>query len=533
MKLYQWILAGTLFLTSCSGFLDREPNDALSPGTFFKTEEDAMLALTGCYNRWWDSSDVLEWDSTSDNSYSFHIRRGYQVIGNGTMTPTNPGAALYSYTTIDRCNVLLENLDRIPFKSESVREQIRAEARFLRAWRYFVMTVNYGGVPLFVNSVDVIEDARKPRESFENLCSFIETELEAITKDGILPKKTNDGRISQGAALALQMRYWLYREKYADALASARRITKLGYKLFADGYENIFTLENENNDEIILSCQAMQNDYKVDIQYLLPNSNGGWSAHVPTQSLVDAYEMKSGLTIEEAQSTGEYDPVHPFRNRDPRLKATVLYPGQDWRVKGKTIIFDPLDPKSNDYPTKANNATKTAYNFKKYLAPTDQFPDIRNTGIDVIVFRYAEVLLTIAEAKIELGEIDEEMYSSIDQVRQRAGMPAVDRAKYADRESLRELIRRERRVEFAFEGMRRYDIIRWGIANEVMNGKVWGCAKGKVIHDATLPEEDRVELTPDDHFFVEDRVFDPAKNIYLPIPQSEIDQNPALTSDPY
>ena len=533
MKLYNWLLIGTLLLSSCDDFLNRIPNDSLSPETFYKTEADAELALIGCYNQWWTSENVWDWDSASDNAYNFHPHEGYQQIGNGTMAPSNPGNTFYDYTTITRCNELLNSLDAIEFKSEANRNRIRSEARFLRVWHYFIMAMNYGGVPLVETTFETIEESRLPRNSYEEVCAFIEKELADITKDGVLPKKTNDGHISQGAALALQMRYSLYRKQYDKSLEAAHKIQTLGYSLFEGGYENLFTLDNENNNEVILSCQAIQNDYKVTIRYILPNSNGGWSSHVPTKSLVDAFETTSGLTIEEAEKTGEYDPVRPFKNRDPRLKATVLYPGQTWYNRGKTYIYDPLDSKSADYPTKANNATKTAFNFRKYLCPLSQFPDLNNTGIDVIVFRYAEVLLSIAEAKIELNEIDDEVYDCLDAVRQRAGMPVVDRAKYAEQASLRELVRRERRVEFAFEGQRRYDIIRWGIAKDVLNGKVYGCAQGKVIHDESLPEDDRVELRPNDCFFVENRVFDENKNIYLPIPQSELDQNPNLTSDPY
>jgi len=100
--------------------------------------------------------------------------------------------------------------------------------------------------------------------------------------------------------------------------------------------------------------------------------------------------------------------------------------------------------------------------------------------MNLIVSRYAEVLLTIAEAKIELGRLDEEMYQSLDMVRERAGMPKVNRIKYASKEKLRELVRRERRVELSFEGLRRADIIRWDIAKNVLNGKAEGSWMGVI-----------------------------------------------------
>jgi len=151
-----------------------------------------------------------------------------------------------------------------------------------------------------------------------------------------------------------------------------------------------------------------------------------------------------------------------------------------------------------------------------------------NMGNDIFIFRYAEVLLTIAEAKLELGQIDNELYEAVDAVRLRAGMPAVDRTKYADQGSLRKLVRNERRVEFAMEGLRRDDIIRWDIAADVLNGDLDGAKRGTVL-ETTRPNGDHnvsMNLSPN---FIESRSFQAPKNNLLPIPQSAIDKNPELT----
>jgi hypothetical protein len=146
--------------------------------------------------------------------------------------------------------------------------------------------------------------------------------------------------------------------------------------------------------------------------------------------------------------------------------------------------------------------------------------------MNIIVTRYAEVLLTIAEAKIELGRIDNELYTCLDMVRERAGMPKVDRTKYASKEKLRELVRRERRVEFAFEGLRRADIIRWDIAKDVLNGKAEGSWTGVV--NKTEPNEDKRAQLDGEPIFIEDRQFQPF-NRYLPIGQDQLDLNKNLT----
>src|SRR5690606_28940012 len=150
-----------------------------------------------------------------------------------------------------------------------------------------------------------------------------------------------------------------------------------------------------------------------------------------------------------------------------RLRASVVYPGQVYAAQ----VYRSVEDGSADYYNKADNASKTGYNFKKYTTFLDLNPSSSywNMGNDIYIIRYAEVLLTIAETKIELWQIDNELYEALDAVRLRAGMPAVDRVKYADQASLRTLLRNERRVEFAMEGLRRDDIIRWNIATDVLN----------------------------------------------------------------
>ena len=150
-----------------------------------------------------------------------------------------------------------------------------------------------------------------------------------------------------------------------------------------------------------------------------------------------------------------------------RLKATILYPGQVYGIY--TDGFRSLVKGDVDHGLTANNATHTGFNFKKFYSDLSEYDDYWDAARNFPVLRYAEVLLSYAEAKIEQGKVDASVYDAINQVRTRAGMPNVDEAKYNTADKLRELVRRERRVEFAYEGMRRWDIIRWGIAKDVLN----------------------------------------------------------------
>ena len=158
-----------------------------------------------------------------------------------------------------------------------------------------------------------------------------------------------------------------------------------------------------------------------------------------------------------------------------------------------------------------------------------EYDDVWNAERNFPVLRYAEVLLSYAEAKIELNQIDASMYDAINQVRTRAGMPNVDEAKYNNQEKLRELIRRERRVEFAYEGMRRWDVIRWGIAKDVMSQPVVR-VEGEIL--PTKNEEGDFNVNITGTTVEETRTFTVGKNELLPIPQGTIDANPLITQNP-
>ena len=277
--------------------------------------------------------------------------------------------------------------------------------------------------------------------------------------------------------------------------------------------------------------------HDTSIGSMLNNSVGGWSSMVPTANLINLYEMKTGLTTDESGSG--YDATHPFKDRDPRMAMTVCYPGANYITpEGKTAIYNTLDQtlpggkKNEDYPESANNSSKTGLTWNKYTAPANQYADVWSTNASPIVFRYAEVLLSYAEAENELNGPSADVYAKINLVRQRVGMPAVDQTKYGTKDKLRELIRRERSVEFAGEGLRRADILRWKgadgkmIAETVLNGPLQRMV-GTVDMTGTNPET-RATINPSapaEAKLVENRIFKPHFR-YLPIPQWVIDRNP-------
>ena len=527
--------------TSCSDFLDVTPKDALSPSTTWQTETDAKKFAIGCYDGWEDGTQLLYFDCGSDYGFNNFSWEGYRPWGDGTLTATNTGASLYSFTTIRRCNTFMENIDAIPFTDEATKNDLIAQVRFLRAYQYFKMNWWYGGVPI-IDNYESAEEAQVPRNTEEEVRTFVEQELDEITPM-LNATPAERGRVAKGAALALRMREALYYEDWATAKDRAQQIIDLGQYSLDPDYENLFTVAGQSSPEIILAVQYIENTKGLGvIGQMYNNGDGGWSSVIPTHNLIDTYEMENGLTIDEDGSG--YDPVHPFANRDPRLAMTVCYPGADYiNSNGVTAVFNTLDTQIDgadnaNYMTSADNASKTGLTWNKYLAPITQYADIWSTSACPIVFRYAEVLLTWAEAENELNGPSAEVYNKLNQIRTRVGMPEVDQAKYGTKEKLRELIRRERGVEFAGEGIRRADIVRWKdasgkmVAETVLNGTLERRV-GTVSMDASVDPELRATITvdaPATEKFIETRKF-AAHNRYFPIPQTSIDKNPQLTQN--
>ncbi len=527
-RLYIYIAVITvMFGTSCSDFLDTVPRDALSPNTTWQTEQDAEKFLVGCYDGWTDDGGLLYWDAASDFGFNYHIHEGWKNIGNGGMTASNQVANYYSFGMIRRCNDFLINIEDVEFADQSKKNNMIGQVKAIRAFQYLERNWMYGGIPI-IDSYETAEEAMVPRNTEEEVKDFIYKELdEAIQL--LSDKPAARGYIAKGAALAMKMRAALYYGDLELSRNAAKSIMDLGLYELDSSFSNLFTLAGQDSKEIIVSYQHDANLYSYWLLGAMYNNDvGGWSSIVPTQNLIDTYEMSNGLTKDE-QGSG-YDPVHPFANRDPRMAMSVIFPGMDWNGG----VFNTLDAEINgaknaNNPNDADNASKTALTWGKYLTNIAQYSDMWSTNASPIIFRYAEVLLSFAEAENELNGPSNEVYDAIDAIRQRVDMPEVDRTKYASKEALRELIRRERGVELAGEGLRRADILRWKdsdgkmLAETVLNGPLMRIT-GTVDYSET-DQFKRAKVSGET--LVENREFKP-HNRYMPIPQSALDKNPNL-----
>lgn len=534
-------------MTSCDDFFDTAPKDGLSPATFWKTESDAESAVVACYQDWCSpatgSSEVFFADCMSDIAYSHTGSSKYKYVGNGSATRSST-VAYYSYTTIRRCNTFMANIDNVPFTNEQTKNNLVGQVRTIRAFRYFQMNFWYGGVPLITDLPQLADDAKLPRDSEETVKQFVYDELDKAANE-LNDKPSARGRIAKGTALAIKMRASLYWGDLDQALAAARSIQNLNqYEIEKTlSYQELFSLSGRDSKEIICSMQHVQTTYEFgNTIRLFNNQDGGWASMVPTQNFVDVFEMDNGLMPDEDGSG--YDATHPFAHRDPRLKASVVYPGQDWKgADGNVRVFNTLDKTINgktnkDYMDAATNASHTGLIWAKYTVPISQYSaSLSNDELCPILFRYAEVLLTIAEIDVEKNQNFDEVYSILDELRTRGGHIAVDRTKYNTQAKLRELVRRERCIELGGEGLRRADIVRWKddngkmLAETLLNGTLYRMV-GTV--DSSNPDPDMratIELPSESNQSkrkLEDRTFSSYMR-YLPIHNDQLTTNPNLT----
>jgi hypothetical protein len=549
MKYISYKLVAILAISALAGCtdssLEKLPQDQISSGSFWTSEKEARLALTGCYayieGGYYNAYD----DASSDNAYCQYPWEGpATAISAGNIDESIDRGYKSRYKAIRQYNYFLDNVGKTPM-NEDLKKRFIAEAKVLRAMTYFELARNFGAVPLLKSAyADPMETAVEP-SSEADVITFVLAELASVADQ--LPASyaggTNNetGRITTGAAWAVKARVELQYGKWTEAAASATKVMGMGYQLFRvtalstkdtqddyssfvtfanaaektkfykgmASYEQQFWAVNENSKEVILASQNIDNssyEYGNGLNTLFPSSDlGGWSSITPTTELVDAYWDKNGNTFTPptaAQRATNYNNGTPnaayyneFKNRDTRLYASILFPSNPWDRYNSGYVFQ--------WGKGGNNNSKTGYNFRKLIDPAYTTSDWDGAQ-DFQVIRYAEVLLTYAEAKNEATGPDASIYAALNDIRDRSGMPAIDAITFNTKDKLRQVIRNERRIELAGEGQRFQDIRRWNIGSAVM----------KTTYDITNSKAQ--ERTWNDKF------------VKMPYPQSAMDHNPFL-----
>jgi hypothetical protein len=583
----KYIIASCLLIVLCNSCEDTvlnldDPGQPTS-ATFFKTEAQLEVALAGIYESL-NYVSVTPFPQVLDHATDLAFNRGNVA---GTATATQGGLSSTDglingfwtsfYGGIQRANNLLSNMTKAEAVTVPTRfSEIKGEALFLRAFFYSYLIELYGDVPYRTDIVTSLLDEGLilPKTPKAEIAANIIADLEIAA--GLLPATpAQQGRASGNAANALIARIALFNDNFTLAASKAQVVMISGLTLHPD-YESLFLDANIGASEILLSMDYAVGTKVHQLSRRQGTRFGGWCQFVPVQQTVDSYETINGLPIDEDPA---FDPANPFENRDPRLKATIVTPGDIWT--NHTIIqhsdsiavwkynngvkvervFNPnsanpgglkiIDPITNvEYTTGgANRFTSfTGYFWKKFSDEPNLKLELVNNPSNseqpIILMRYAEVLLNYAEAKIEDNKIDQTVLDAINEVRERAykgsGIP-YPAITTMDQGALRKIVRRERKVEFADEGLRLFDIRRWKIAEKVMNGiAVGGPANGfsKIGGDLGLkpdidddghvtypgaPIDPRAEKGNLHYRNLETRVFNPIRDYLWPIPQAEID----------
>lgn len=514
-KLSILIMLGGIAFAGCNKQLDDQPQSSTSQATYWATATDATNAVNNCYSRLGDVDNRIFISCATDDSYSWSDwPSDVRLVGNGSGSiSTGTFANFWSnlYHMIATCNDVMDNIDRVTMDAD-LKARLKGEARFLRAYAYQQLIGLYGDV-VFRDHTPTASEFSLPRTPRATVAKWIVDELDAIAPALPISYGTADqGRITRGAALALKARTLLYEGDYANAATAAKAVMDLGYYQIDANYNSLFNGSNKSSLELILTAGYVKTTHPSAMATWVGGpSMGGWSQVVPLQSLVDAYECTDGLPIDQSPL---YDAANPFKNRDPRLRKVVVTPGDT--LNG--VVIDVTNKNGLDALGK-NNASFTGYYYKKYV-PTDIDGNWdSNSYNDMVLMRYAEVLLIYAESKIELNQIDQSVYDAINLVRQRpgVGMPAVTATTAPTQTALRELVRRERHVEFPMEDNRIFDIRRWKIAETVMPGVAHGILNN---YDATRSDYGS-------NVVIETRNFTNPRDYLWPVPQSEISVNTA------
>lgn len=462
-----------VFLSCEKDFLDRPAEDQVEAEFFFNTPEDLEVATNNFYTIL-STTGVYNDDASSDNIVP--LIAGDRVRGN-RIVPTASGTGGWNWSALRKINYFLENYQKV--QDEAAKAKYGGIARFFRAYFYFDKVKRFGDVPWYnkvLNAGD--EDLYKARDSRQLVMDSVMADIDFAIANIPAEKKLN--RITKYTALILKARIGLYEgtfRKYHDidgyepflaaAVAAADELMKSGaYTLFttggaAESYRTLFARDNQDVTETILAADFERGIETHNLAYLMTSPTAGsWGL---TKDLVNSYLMANGTRFTAIPGFQSKGYLEEMQNRDPRLVQTTA--GPDFTVLGQ----------SSSEPVSLN-LTTTGYRVIKALPAREQWS---SGHFDIILFRYAEALLIFAEAKAELGDLNQDdINRSINLLRNRVGMPSLNIAEAnAQPDSYQESlypnvdqgpnkgvileIRRERRVEMFNEGLRWDDLMRW------------------------------------------------------------------------
>ena len=577
MKIYKLILSITimLMLSGCEFFdLDKEPLNMISGSAVFKDKILTEAYIAQIYH-------AIPWHQGALNTPADWIliegmgaeARCYAYWQTPASFPLEvideegSGAIDYwPYNNIRYANEFIIGMQDSEFDAEYIEQRV-AEVRFLRAYMYFQMAIRFGGVPILTIPQDVnapAEELNVPRNSEKEVYDFIASEMDAIIL--ILLEDSDDGRVDMNTAYALKSQAMMFAASAAEFDGTQQLNGLLGipageanaywqasydaseaiilsgkYSLYnkipadpAENYAQLF-VDKANPEKIFVEVYepAMGKGQSWNVGAVPFEFRQTWGSNFcPFINLIDEFENLDGTP--GALDPALVDAVHLFdiddifRNRDPRFVATFFFPESDWQggkvyfhkrtvVGTDTLTSGTVGPDS--WPAKAanRNTVNTGFLVRKRMDESEIGPIRETSDEDYMIYRYGEILLNHAEAAYYLGHTGEAL-NMINMIRGRAGMPLLGAL-------TEDAIRHERTVELAFEENRYWDLRRWRIAEEKING-----LRTKGLEFTYYFNEDRYDLMykngdPSSRIFQE-------RHYYLPLGVTRVADNPELIENP-
>ncbi len=605
------------FLFACNkNFLDRKPIAEIPAADVWKDgalSESFVNNLYGGLGLGGMNEQMLA--SLSDETMFTHSGRNINTINEGSASATNPGwvNGTYEWTSmynwIRQCNVALENLETATFDDATLKDRLKGESHFMRAYFYHQLVRYYGGVPLITKVYGLNEDYTSVRSSYSDCVDFILADLDQANTL-LTGKSLGQGRATPNAALALKARVLLYAASDLQHLptASANSATISSY---ANG-----TLVGYEGGDRIARWTAAKNaakavldatsGYKLDLlapvpvaegrlnyksiamgggssgpgidpqgirdiifgRFFTPNKNEdagwhgrhngpngyyNWAGNTPIGIFVDSYEVLDGATTVPFSWSNATHKAAPYKNRDPRMYASILYDGAEWKPRpgstintiqtgayemlnatGGVVTWQGLDTRNS--PREDWNGSRTGYYFVKFvdINPAQEDQSLRQF-IPWPFIRFTEVVLNYVEACIELGE-DGEAVNWLNKIRFRSGLPAIVETSGV---ALKNRYRHERQIELAFEEHRYHDARRWMIAPTTLGRKVTyinvrGTFKPGMQQAGAYQHNEAIynyTYDPVENNTHENRDWDD-KMYYVPIHRDEIIRNDQLIQNP-
>jgi hypothetical protein len=555
------ILVAILLSAGCESALERYPLDVPSAETFYTNETEISGGVNACYSYVVASnngylSPEFSWDALSDIVFI----RGGGFAQNIMMSVTDFKDGYFRtlwlnmYQGIGRCNLMLQKIEANKDKIAANKvNQFLGEVYFLRAYYYLRLTNMFGDVVYLDKPITSVADGKTVKrtaraEVLQKIYADLDKSAELLATSTI---KTL-GRATWGAAMSYKARAALQNNDWATAATAAKSVIDSKKYSLMPAYATLFTetvLNNTANTEQIFTQGHLvtANNATPFAQYTSARSvSGGYTTIVPTQNMLDSYLCTDGLDISKSPL---YDKANPYNNRDPRMRYSLVLPGDMWNG----YIYDTR----KDKPTTLNSAGATVKNLDSYNSTeftsftgymVRKYYDFKYVAKltqcenPFMLCRYAEVLLTFAEAKIELNQIDADCIGAINLVRGRADvkMPAISALSQAE---MRRIVRYERKVELWNENLRWQDLLRWKRAEVVLTRPIFGRPvlgdpagyKPVQFDEYGDPVYDEASYVP--HPSTDYRVlirtnFNKNRDYLWPIPETELSLNPGLGQNP-